>query len=99
MTWLGKNQQSGAVTSRRSCLTQYSRLRALLEDDSQGRRAKHRLVDAERHHCAIGQLDKYLVTPAQVQAKAKIKLPEVPKEWKWQKPKTSWPIPEGCQPG
>lgn len=44
-------------------------------------------------------LDKYLVTPAQVQARAKIKLPEVPREWKWQKPKTSWPIPEGCQPG
>lgn len=44
-------------------------------------------------------LDKYLVTPAQIQTKAKVKLPEVPKEWKWQKPKTSWPIPEGCQAG
>ena len=44
-------------------------------------------------------LDKYLVTPAQLQAKAKITLPEVPKAWMNKKPKTRWPIPDGCQPG
>ena len=43
-----------------------------------------------------GNLDKYLVTPAQIQVKAKVKLPEVPKVWKNKKPKTSWPIPDGC---
>jgi endonuclease G len=43
------------------------------------------------------QLDRYLIKPAQLQAKAKIKLPEVPKAWKWKKPKTSWPIPDECQ--
>ena len=43
------------------------------------------------------QLDRYLIKPAQLQAKAKIKLPEVPKAWKWKKPKTSWPIPSDCQ--
>ena len=46
-----------------------------------------------------GNLDKYLVTPSQIQVKAKVKLPEVPKVWKNKKPKTSWPIPDGCQPG
>jgi endonuclease G len=44
-------------------------------------------------------LDKYLVTPAQVQTRAKVKLPEVPKVWLRKKPKTSWPLPDGCQPG
>ena len=43
------------------------------------------------------QLDKYLIKPAQLQAKAKITLPEVPKTWKWKKPKTSWPIPSDCR--
>ena len=44
-----------------------------------------------------GQLDRYLIKPAQLQAKARVKLPEVPKAWKWKKPKTSWPIPKECQ--
>lgn len=46
-----------------------------------------------------GQLDKYLVKPSQLQVKAKMKLPEVPKAWRNKKPKTSWPLPEGCKPG
>jgi endonuclease G len=46
-----------------------------------------------------GQLDRYLIKPSQLQVKAKIKLPEVPKAWWNKKPKTSWPLPSGCPPG
>jgi endonuclease G, mitochondrial len=44
-------------------------------------------------------LDKYLVKPSQIQVKGKIKLPEVPKAWRNKRPRTSWPIPQGCQSG
>ncbi len=45
------------------------------------------------------KLDGYLITPVRLQSKAKVKLPEVPRAWRNKKPKTSWPLPEGCQPG
>jgi endonuclease G len=44
-----------------------------------------------------GQLDRYLIKPAQLELKVKVKLPEVPKPWKWKKPKVSWPIPADCR--
>ena len=44
-------------------------------------------------------IDKYLVKPSQIQTKAKIKLPEVPKAWRNKKAITSWPIPDECDPG
>lgn len=42
-------------------------------------------------------LDKYLVKPSQIQTKAKIKLPEVPKAWRNKRQRISWPLPEGCK--
>lgn len=44
-------------------------------------------------------LDRYLIKPVQLQMKSKVKLPEVPKAWRRKKPKTSWPIPDGCDFG
>lgn len=44
-------------------------------------------------------LDLYLIKPSLLEVAAKIKLPEVPKEWRKVRPKTSWPLLEGCDPG
>jgi hypothetical protein len=44
-------------------------------------------------------LDQYLIKPAQLATKTKVKLPEVPKAWQKKKPKTSWPMPKDCDPG
>ena len=44
-------------------------------------------------------LDTYLIKPAQLQVKAKVKLPEVPKKWRWRKPDQSWALPQGCDLG
>ena len=41
-------------------------------------------------------LDTFLIKPAQLQTKAKVKLPEVPKKWRWRKPDASWELPKGC---
>lgn len=43
-------------------------------------------------------LIQYLVKPSQIQVKAKVNLPEVPKPWRNKKQITNWPLPEGCQP-
>ena len=47
----------------------------------------------------IKNLDKFLVKPAQMELKSKVKLPEVPKAWRIKKPKSSWALPAGCAPG
>jgi hypothetical protein len=44
-------------------------------------------------------LDLFLIKPAQLVLKTKVKLPEVPTAWQKKKPKTSWPIPAGCDLG
>lgn len=43
-------------------------------------------------------LDSYLIRPAQLESKAKVKLPEVPKEWRNVRQPVSWPLPPGCKP-
>jgi endonuclease G len=48
---------------------------------------------------ATKNLDLFLIKPAQLLLKTKVKLPEVPKAWQKKKPKTSWPIPAGCDLG
>lgn len=44
-------------------------------------------------------LDKFLVTPKQLQRATGAKVPEVPKKWMKKKPRRSWPKPSGCDPG
>lgn len=44
-------------------------------------------------------LDGYLIKPNKLVTKTKVKLPEVPKEWRNKKPATSWALPVGCKPG
>ncbi len=47
----------------------------------------------------VKNLDRFLLKPVQLELKAKVKLPEVPKAWRLKKPKASWGLPVGCDLG
>jgi endonuclease G len=50
-------------------------------------------------NATTAKLDRFLIKPVQLELKAKLKLPEVPKAWRIKKPKRSWVLPVGCDLG